>query len=161
MQNDDYVKPLNSGVKALLRREHFLVLWYQLVFIAMSMLIVYLLEGYGSEMFAYTFYFNLFYIKVGAISNYISYLVLLKIFSNSKKSLFILHFFSCLLIMNFLSFNTNNTSISFTFLKQLFTEKDERFWMALAIQIVMFCSYTIAVIITRKRIKNVGSNIIS
>ena len=54
--------------------------------------LVTLIEGYGTEMFAGAFYFNLVYLIIGGTVNYLFYRILQHIYFNKKNKLLITHF---------------------------------------------------------------------
>jgi hypothetical protein len=132
-----------------MNKKPYLVIIYQLCFALLSMVIIWITEGYGTEMFAYAFYFNIIYLVVGGIVNYLSYLGLHRSWSENVIKLVSLHFLSCLVLMNLFSYFFNTTWITWSFISGLFGEKSDTFWVALAVHALMIVSYFLSFIISR------------
>ena len=138
----------------MMNTKPFLVIIYHLFFITLSMILVTAMEGYGTEMFAGAFYFNLIYLVAGGIVNYLFYIILQRVYYNKKKKLIVTHFLACLLLMNVLSFYLNSSWITWTFIKGLFTNKEDSFWVALVVHALMLLCYFLSVFITRRLMQN-------
>lgn len=131
----------------------FLVITYHLLFVVISMGLVATIEGYGTEMFAGAFYFNLIYLFIGGLLNYLSYIILQRILFYKQNKLLIVHFLTCLLLMNVLSFFLNSSLITWVLIKGIFVDKGDSFYVAIIIHALMLFCYLFAFLITRRRMQ--------
>jgi hypothetical protein len=134
----------------MMNKTPFLVIIYQLFFVTLSMALVTALEGYGTEMFAGAFYFNLIYLVVGGIVDYLFYVILQHFYFDKVNKLLVTHFLACLLLMNLLCFYFDNSWISWTAIKGFFIDEDDSFWVALVVHALMIVCYWLSVFITRR-----------
>ncbi len=128
----------------------YLILVYHLLFIATSMSLVFIIEGYGSEMFAGALYFNLLYLLIGGLINYLSYSIVQRIYFKKYIRLLGVHFLTCLLLMNIISLFLNSSWITWVLLKGIFIDRNDSFWVALIIHILMLFCYSSAFLMTKK-----------
>lgn len=128
-----------------------LVVLYQLIFTFITIVLVTIIEGYGSEIFAGVIYFNIIYLVVGIVLNYLLYLVIQKICYTNKIKLLLVHFLACLFIMNCLTYYLNESWISWILVSNLFTCKSDSFKVALVIHLIMGTSYYLAFLLTKKK----------
>ena len=136
----------------------YLIIAYHLLFAAISIGLVTIIEGYGTEMFAGAFYFNLLYLFVGGLINYIFYVILQRVNFNKQSKLLVFHFLTCILLMNMLSFFLNSSWITWVMLKGIFVDRDDSFWVALVIHLLMLFCYSLAFLITKRRMQIAKSN---
>jgi hypothetical protein len=142
----------------MMNTKFYLLIIYHLFFAALSMTLIAAIEGYGTEMFVGALYFNLIYLTVGSVGNYLFYSILQRTYFDNETKLLVTHFSTCLLLMNILSFFLNNSCVTWTVIKGFFIGKDDSFWVALVIHALMLFCYLLSVFITRRVMKKYPSN---
>jgi len=135
----------------MINRKFFLVLTYHLAFAVISMFLVTAVEGYGTELFAYLFYFNCYYLVVGTILDYLSYLVVQQVFHGKRTAVVIAHFLACLLVMNGFSYFVDERLITVSLFSGIFMQQYYLFAPALIVHLFMLACYVVAFFITRRK----------
>lgn len=123
-------------------RGGFFVLTYHIIFFVLSMTLVTLLEGYGTEMFAYSFYGNILYIVVGSVFNYLLYLLLMMF----RLKSYIIHFLLCLFFVNGISFFFEKRFISL----DIFSMEYKNMEVIIITHLIMMISYILSVGLIQK-----------
>ncbi len=136
----------------------YLVLVYQLTFALASLLLAFTVEGYGTETFAGTFYFTLSYLIVGSITNYLTYLFWQRIYFKNRKKLLMFHFLTCILLINLFSYFVNYNLVTLTLLKGFFAHREDSFWIALILHILVFICYFLSIKITKRWMLKSGNS---
>lgn len=132
----------------------FFVIVYHLFFLILSMVIIAAVEGIGKELFMNALYFNLLYLAIGGVLDYVWFLLFRFFFTRDKPILFILHFLACLLLINAFSFYFEAGWITLNLLSGLFANDDGSFVAALCIHAFMIGCYYLAILATNKWFPN-------
>lgn len=128
-----------------MNKKLYLVFTYQLILLLESMVLVTAIGGYKTTLFATTLHFNLLYLPIGGILNYLSYITLQTLFKHNIPLLLTTHFIVVLLLLN--------TIIYFTQHLWLFQDK----WTFILAHLLVADCYILAILLTRKAMGHHGS----
>lgn len=123
-------------------------LLYQFLFSILSLLLIMIKEKFGSELFAYALYFNVFYFAIGVFTN-----VLLIIFIKSipKYSFYIWFVLGIFLFFNLCAYFLGDKIILFF---ELFNLKSDVWHISLSYHLGILLSVIIMYFLSGKRIFN-------
>lgn len=123
---------------------------YQLFFSIFSLLLIMIKEKFGSELFAYALYFNIFYFLIGFFINVIIAKILVEI-KNINRSLFsIYHFFISILSINIYVYFTSQKVL----ILDIFDMKNDVWYISLSYHLSLLFSSVVMYFLSRKRIFN-------
>ncbi|WPV69989.1 hypothetical protein [Chitinophaga sp. LS1] len=91
-----------------MNKKLYLVLAYHLILFLESMILVTAIAGYKTSFFAASFHFNLLYLPIGGILNYIAWAALQTRFNQNKPLLLTTHFIVVLLLLNTIIYFTQH-----------------------------------------------------
>ncbi len=128
----------------------YFVFVYHVLFMALSMLVLLLMEGFGRELFVNALYFNLYYLIIGGFLDFIWFLLLRFIIIRNINSLQVFHFIACLLVMNLFSFYFDSSWLSWSLLSGVLGIGDGIDLVSLCIHAYMAGCYYLAVFVTNK-----------
>ncbi len=121
---------------------------YQFLFSILSLLLIMIKEKFGSELFAYALYFNIFYFVVGVIANI---LIITFIKSIPKYSFYIGFILGIFLLFNLFVYFLGDKMILFF---ELFSLKSSVWYISLSYHLGILLSAIIMCFLSGKRIFN-------
>ena len=123
-------------------------LLYQFLFSIFSLLLIMIKEKFGSELFAYALYFNVFYFLIGFFINAVVTKILLEIKNINISRFFIYHFFISILSINIYVYFMSQKVLFF----DIFDMKNDVWHISLSYHLSLLFSSVVMFFLSRKTI---------
>ena len=123
------------------------VLLYHLVFFATTLIVVGFIEGFGAELFGYAVWFNIYYLVIGGIMNFLVTRITWSYLKSSRTLILCITSLLFILVLNMFAYYPDRVLL----IKNIFSANAEDFALSLAAHSCLTISFIITCLIMRNQ----------